>query len=68
MNWPTLLRKAFATAAIELVAVDGQMTLTAIVPGKLLIHGNPDQVGHDFCKPMIVVSFDPHYFDPMAGV
>jgi len=53
---------------VKLVAVDCQVPLAGVVPLIFLIHGNADQVGHDFREPAVVIAFHPHHFHALLGI
>jgi len=44
------------------MAVNGQMTYTAVLPRVLLIHAYADQVRHNIGEALVVISLDPNYF------
>jgi len=54
--------------AVELVSVDRDMALALIVPYVLLVYRNTNQVRHEFCQAMVMVSFHPDDFNVMFGV
>ncbi len=49
----------FVDEAVELVAVDGQVPLAAVLPYITLVHGHANQMRHDFGQAMIVVALYP---------
>src|SRR5260370_32858100 len=49
--------------AVELVAVNGEVALSAVVPGGLLIDLDPDQVGHDVDQSLIMIAFHPYHLN-----
>ncbi len=53
---------------IELMAVDGQVPHSAVVPLILLIDRHSHQVRHDFRQAVIVVPFHPDDFDIVPGI
>jgi hypothetical protein len=53
---------------VELVSMDRHVPLTCQVPCILLIYPYADKVGHDVCKPVIVVSLDPDDFNATLGI
>lgn len=48
--------------AIELMAVNGQMTHTVESPFVLLVDLDPDQVRHNFRKTVVMIAFHPYNF------
>ena len=53
---------------VELMAMDGQMLLSLVVPGILLVNGNADQVRHHIGKTVIVIALHPDHLHVVLGV
>src|SRR5713101_2626800 len=54
--------------AVELVSVNGEVALSAVVPGVLLIDLDPDEVGHDVGQSLIVIAFHPYHLNIALGI
>ena len=54
--------------AIELVAVNREMTDAIEIPFILLVDIDADQMGHHVGKTMIVIPFNPDHRDPAFGI
>ena len=54
--------------AIELMAMDGNVTQPVVFPRILLKYLDPDQVRHDVGEAVIVVALDPYDFDVALGI
>src|SRR5260370_18565919 len=54
--------------AVELVAVSGEVAITAVGRGVLLIDLDPDEVGHDGGQSLIVIAFHPYHLNITLGI
>jgi hypothetical protein len=55
-------RHAVHLESVELVAMDGDVFQTSIVPDVSLVNPHADQVRHDIGQSVVVIAFDPHDF------
>lgn len=54
--------------AVELMAMNGQMTLAFVFPEVMLIDRNADQMRHQFRQPVVVIAFHPNDLNLMFGI
>ncbi len=65
---PSADPQIFLDEAIELMAVDGEVSLAVILPNVALVDRNTDQVRHQVGEAGVVVPLDPHHFHPALGI
>ncbi len=57
-----------ADESVELVPMDGQMTLAVVLPNVALIHRHADQVRHQVRQAVIVIALHPDHLNLALGV
>src|ERR1700722_14072616 len=56
--------KVIGQKPVELMTMNGQVAQAAVFPYVLLIDAHADEMRHDVGEALIVIAFDPNYFQP----